>query len=217
MSEKSLTIQVDGALLTATEGDILLKVCLQNGVYIPNLCYLEGIDPLPVSCRLCFVEIEGAAQPQPSCSIRVREGLVARTDTPQVRRLQRAGLKLLLSTHHVNCKSCPANRKCALQDMARFLKVGLKSKTVYLKDPPIRSEHPYLDYHVNRCVLCGRCVEICRTRQRRPELTFSKRGFETTIGFYGHNFIESPDFATYQACVQACPVGALVLKGSDLK
>jgi NADH dehydrogenase/NADH:ubiquinone oxidoreductase subunit G len=212
VSEKTVSIQVDGKPLTAGEGEVLLKVCLDNGIYIPHLCYLEGIDPLPVSCRLCFVEIDGQDRPAPSCRISVKEGLVVQTDTPGVRRLQRTGLKLLLSTHHVDCKNCPANRKCALQDMARFLKVGLKSKTAYLKDPPVRSDHPHLDYYVNRCVLCGRCVEICRTRQQHPELTFIKRGFETVIGFFGHNAAKSPDWATYGACIEACPVGALLMK-----
>ncbi len=212
MSGKAVSLQVDGKILNAREGDVLLKACLENDIYIPNLCYLEGIDPLPVSCRLCFVEIEGFGQPVPSCSISVRENLIVQTDTPRVRRLQRTGLKLLLSTHHVDCKNCPANRKCALQDMARFLKVGLKSKTAYLKEQAVRSEHPHLDYYVNRCVLCGRCVEICRTRQPHPELTFIKRGFETVIGFYGPNPAEASDQETYRACVEACPVAALVMK-----
>ncbi len=215
MSENRITIFVDGKALKAREGEPLLKACLAGGIFIPNLCYMEGIDPLPVSCRLCFVAVEGRAQPVPSCSIPVREGLVVHTDTPEVRRLQRQGLRLLLSTHHVECARCPANRHCALQDMTRFLKVGLKPKTVYLKAPPVRSEHPFLDYHVNRCVLCGRCVEICKARQDRPELTFIKRGFDTTLGFFPGGASNPQDLKTYRACVEACPVGALVLKDSN--
>jgi len=212
VTETIVSLQVDGKLLTARSGDVLLKVCLENGIYVPHLCYMEGIDPLPVSCRLCFVDVEGFEQPVPSCSITVQEGMVVQTDTHRVRRVQRTGLKLLLSTHHVDCKNCPANRNCALQDMARFLKVGLKSKTVYLKDPPDRSEHPHLDYHVNRCVLCGRCVALAGMRQRRPELAFIRRGFDTVIGFYTRASADASDWETYHNCAEACPVGALVLK-----
>ncbi len=214
MNEKSVSIQVDGRRLRVREKMPLLKACLENGIYIPNLCYLEGLDPVPVSCRLCFVEIEGEERPVPSCSVSVREGLVVRTDTPGVRRLQRTGLRLMLSAHHVDCKNCPANRRCALQDMARFLKVPLKPKAVYLKKPSIVSEHPCLDHYPNRCVLCGRCVAVCRIRQQRPELTFVKRGFETAVGGFGYTPANPPDLETCQACVQACPVGALVLKGT---
>jgi NADH dehydrogenase/NADH:ubiquinone oxidoreductase subunit G len=54
---------VDNKELEAKQGTTLLKACLDNQIYIPNLCYLEGIDPPSVSCRMCFVEIEGERQP----------------------------------------------------------------------------------------------------------------------------------------------------------
>ena len=31
----------------------LLKACLDNDLYIPNLCYMEGVDVHSASCRLC--------------------------------------------------------------------------------------------------------------------------------------------------------------------
>jgi len=144
----------------------------------------------------------------------VQAAMVVRTDTPAVRRLQRTALKLLLSVHDVDCRNCPANRKCTLQHLARFLKVGLKSKGLRhrLKEPPIDDRHPCLDYFPNRCVLCGRCVAVCRRASDRPELTFAKRGFDTVVSFFGRTDSARHDCATCRACIDTCPVAALALK-----
>jgi len=205
---------VDSKEIEAKQGTTLLKACLDNDIYIPNLCYLDGMDPPSVSCRMCFVEIEGERQPVPSCTVLVKDGMVVNTDTPGVRQLQRTALRLLLSVHHVDCKNCQANKKCELQRMAKFLKVGLKPKGlgIHLKEMEIDRSHPFLDYYPNRCVLCGKCVHVCRERNGQSALTFSKRGFDTVISFYGVTDLSTLECETCHACIDICPVGALAIK-----
>ena len=209
-----ITLRIDDQQIEVAEGTNLLHACLANDIYIPNLCYLEGMKHPPVSCRLCFVEIEGRQHPVSSCSVWVDEALVVHTDTPAVRQLQKTALQLLLSVHEVDCKNCPANRTCALQDMARFLNVALKSKSFgrLLKETRIDERHPCLDYYPNRCVLCGKCVYVCRQHQNRVGLTFARRGIETIISFYGRPHSEPPPCDSCQACVDVCPVAALLAK-----
>ena len=192
----------------------MLEACQQNDIYIPNLCYLEGMDHPPASCRLCFVEIEGDVHPAPSCAVRVSDDMRVRTDTPRVRRLQISALQLLLSVHKVDCRNCPANRNCALQDMAKFLNTALKAKRLdrFIKDIEVDPHHPFLDYYPNRCVLCGRCVYVCRHQQKQTELTFAKRGFDTVIGFFGNPQATPPSCDVCRACVEVCPVAALLPK-----
>ena len=213
-----INLIVDGKEIQAREGATLLQVCLENDIYIPNLCYLPEMEHPPASCRLCFVEIEGEEEPVASCTIQVREGLVVHTDTPLVRRLQRSALRLLLSVHEVDCAHCPVNKKCELQNMAKFLKVGLKTKGLekFLKEPHLEEQHPVLNHYPNRCVLCGKCVFLSQKGDGKPFLTFAKRGFETIISFHGEG--DSPRLAdeTFMACVKVCPVGAITLKGSDI-
>ena len=210
-----VTISVDDKLIQVEKDTNLLKACLDNGIYIPNLCYLEGFEPA-ASCRLCFVDIEGEDNPVTACSVTVKSDLIIRTDTPGVIQLRETALQLLLSVHHVDCKNCPANKKCALQDLAKYLKVGLKQNrfTHSLKSPEIDSSHPLLNYYPNRCVLCGKCVRVCRTHSGWGELTFARRGFDTVIGFFGNTELAATSGIDFQRCVDICPVGALVMKSS---
>jgi bidirectional [NiFe] hydrogenase diaphorase subunit len=207
-----VTLVVDNKKIDLNAGTNLLEACLGNDIYIPNLCYIEKMPHPPASCRLCFVEIEGQDDPTPACTVQIGADMVVRTNTPRVRRLQQTALQLLLSVHHIDCKNCPANRKCALQDMAKFLKTGLKHKhlDLLLKSTPIDQGHPCLDYYPNRCVLCGRCVYICSDRQNRTHLTFAKRGVDTIIGFFDTPGSKPPSCDDCRACAEVCPVAALI-------
>jgi bidirectional [NiFe] hydrogenase diaphorase subunit len=207
-----IKLTIDNQEIQAEANATLLQVCLDHDIYIPNLCHLSGVEIPSASCRLCFVEIEGEPAPVTSCTVKVKEGMVVKTDTPAVRHLQRVSLELLLSVHHVDCAHCPANKKCELQKMAKVLKVGLKTKRFdkYLKEPEIDQTHPYLDYYPNRCVLCGRCVAVCKGKHDRPFLTFAKRGLDTVISFYGEENVTNEPCVQCLACIEVCPVSALV-------
>jgi bidirectional [NiFe] hydrogenase diaphorase subunit len=204
-------LTVDEKRIEAEKGANLLQVCIENGIYIPNLCYLRELPEPHASCRLCFVALEGAPGPVPACTLAAEDGMEVRTDTADVRALQKAALRLLLSVHRVECARCPANRRCELQRIARFLKVGLKSSGLEqrFKEPEVVQEHPSIDHYPNRCVLCARCVRICLSEKGLPMMTLARRGFGTVISFFGRdNREESCD--SCRACVKTCPVGALI-------
>jgi predicted molibdopterin-dependent oxidoreductase YjgC len=209
-----IALRIDDQRVEVAQGTNLLEAALGNGIYIPNLCYIEGMEHPPASCRLCFVEIEGTDNIVLSCSVRVDREMGVNTDTPRVRRLQKTALQLLLSVHDVDCKNCPANRNCALQEMAKFLNVALRSKSFgrLLKEVRIDERHPFFDYYPNRCVLCGKCVYVCRQHQNRVGLTFAKRGIDTVVNFYDPPQAEAPFCDSCRACVEICPVAALLAK-----
>ena len=209
-----VTLLVDDKEIEAKNKTNLLQACLDNNIYIPHLCYLENMGTPSASCRMCFVEIEGEDKPTTSCTTMVKDHMVVKTDTPAVRQLQRTALRLLLSAHNIDCKNCHANKACGLQNIAKFLNVSLKSKPLdrYLKDTDIDLDHPYLNYYPNRCVLCGKCLHVCRNQHGQSVLTFANRGFNTAISFYASKDAPSSFCEDCTLCVDICPVGALILK-----
>jgi len=212
MSTVSLTI--DGQKVTASEGTKVLWAALDNGIYIPNLCALHDRAEPAASCRLCFVEIEGYRRPVTACTETVEEGMVVNTKGADALRLARTGFELLMASHPVDCAHCTANGACELQTIARHLRVRLKPKRFkkLLKELPIDSSSSVLEYDPNKCVLCGRCVWICRERLGIGALGFAHRGFKRVVTTFGDAPIEESGCAGCAECVLACPTGALTLK-----
>jgi len=175
------------------------------------------MDNPPGSCRLCFVEIEGYSQPVPSCTEKVKKGMVVRTNTEHIRRLQRTAFELLLSVHHVDCRHCPANKKCELQRISKFLHFGLKTKRIeqLKRDVGQEQDHPLLEYYPYRCVLCGKCVFVCKQNNGQPLLSLAKRGLDTTVSFFGEENIAKDRCKNCYACVEICPVSALLIRNNS--
>jgi NADH dehydrogenase/NADH:ubiquinone oxidoreductase subunit G len=208
-------ITVDGKTIEVEEGQTVLETCLKNGIYIPHLCYFEGMSRPPASCRLCFVEIEGRNTPVTSCNTQVAPGLVVRTDGEAVRRLQRTALRLLLSVHKSECKQCPSNRRCPLQQMARFLGVRLRPRRLehIEREKPKLGESGLFEYIPERCVLCGKCIHVCEQQSSKPLLTFARRGFDTVVASFAQDGLQASDGCRLcRACVEICPVSALFFK-----
>ena len=55
-----INLTINGMEIQAQEGQTILKAARENGIHIPTLCFLEGINEIG-SCRICVVEIEGRA------------------------------------------------------------------------------------------------------------------------------------------------------------
>lgn len=202
-----MKIVIDGRELQAQHGEKVLEVALREGIFIPHLCYLSRLDDSFGACRLCLVEVEGRRGPLTSCTLPADDGMVIRTDTPLVRRLQRSALRLLISAHQVDCKNCYANKRCRLQTLARHLSVGLKVsglRELSSRDP-LDTTLQRVYYDPNKCVLCGACVRISASLGLGA-FHFSQRGFRTRIAVFPRP--EHPEIL--DQCMDACPVGALI-------
>ena len=213
---KTISLVIDNQKVSAPEGEVLLWVALENGFYIPHVCALKERAFPFAGCRLCFVEIEGYPEPVTACTEAVREGMVVKTKTEKVLRLQRTAFELILSNHHVDCGHCGKNKKCELQKIAAHLKVKLKSKRFRLipKNLPLDDSHPLFTYDPNKCVLCGRCVWVCREQQKVGLLNFAYRGFNMLVTTFEDPLAMGTTCTCTRCrkCVETCPVGALLFK-----
>jgi bidirectional [NiFe] hydrogenase diaphorase subunit len=207
-----VSLVVDGKSLQAEEGKSLLQVCLENDIYIPNLCYLKEMENPTGSCRLCLVEMEGATKPLTSCMVKVREGMVVRTDTPTVRQLQRIDFQMLMAAHHMDCKNCLSKRRCELQKIAKLLGVRLKdTKFEQLERLNLAViKHPSFDMLPARCILCRKCLFVCGQRNPEPLLKLARKGFQHVIELACEADQENLPCKDCQACVKICPVSAIV-------
>lgn len=209
-----VSFEVDGKTIEAEEGARLLPVLLEAGFDIPNLCHLPGVEPPHGGCRLCWVEVEGKPAPVTSCTKRVRAGMVVRTRTPAVDRLVGAAFAQLMSVHRLDCKQCPANRNCALQDIARSRKLPLKPRGLPIVDPglPVDESRPELGLDPNHCVLCGKCVHVCTHEVKKGILAIIRRGLASTISTFDGQPLADQGCEGCTRCAEVCPVGAIYLR-----
>jgi bidirectional [NiFe] hydrogenase diaphorase subunit len=211
---KKVTLTIDGKEIKARDGEKLLWAALDNGIYIPNLCAIRERHEPSAACRLCWVEIEGIKGPVTACTREVEEGMVVNTRGEKALELARAGFELLMASHPVDCAHCLANGNCELQKIAKHLKTSLKTKRFrkLLRDLPIDDSNPLFVYDPNKCVLCGRCVWVCRRDVKSGLLGFAHRGFERVLTTFEDEPIGENRCIECSRCVEVCPTGALSFK-----
>jgi bidirectional [NiFe] hydrogenase diaphorase subunit len=211
---KTVSLIINGKEVKARHGEKVLWAALDSGIYIPNLCALRDASESAASCRLCWVEVEGKSQPVTACTETVEEGMVVNTRGAGALRLARTALELLLASNVVDCAHCPASGSCELQKIAAHLNVKLKTKRFrkILRNLPVDSSSPAFTYDPNKCVLCGRCIWVCRQRLGIGALGFARRGFSRRVTTFGDEPIGEARCEGCGDCVTACPTGALCFK-----
>lgn len=212
-----VTFSIDGQTITAPEGQKILWAAEAAGIFIPHLCAHPDRDPPFGACRLCFVEIQGRRAPVTACTEPVAPDLVIQTRSERVERLVRSGFQMLLATHDLDCKSCPAKHRCGLRLIARRRRIGLRSGTPPPTSSglPVDESHPLLGLDPNRCILCGLCVWLCEEVVGSGLLGFAHRGMATRISTFDGQPLKMHDCGTHADCARCadiCPTGALYLK-----
>lgn len=147
-----INLKINGLQVAVEKGSTLLEAAEFLGFPVPTLCHLEGLTPYG-ACRLCVVEIgEGPkAKLVSSCTYPAEESLVVRTASSRVVRARRMVLELLLA-------SCPQSK--VIQDLASAHEVRRQRFRQEQED----------------CILCGRCVRICKEQMVAGAIGFSGRG-----------------------------------------
>jgi bidirectional [NiFe] hydrogenase diaphorase subunit len=209
-----VTITVDGRKIEAEAGGRLLWALLDAGIWVPNLCAMREREPPDGGCRLCWVEVEGKKRPVTSCTQPVFDKMVVRTRTPAVDRLVRAAFEMLLSTHRLDCKDCPGNRRCVLQEIAKKRKLPLRGRRLKKIEPdfPVDESRPDLGMNPNHCVLCGNCVYVCNHEVKKGVLDIARRGIESVISTFDGEPLCEQDCGDCTRCAEVCPVGAIYLR-----
>lgn len=210
---KMINLTINGSPVTVPEGSTILQAAKLVNVHIPTLCYLSlpdfGITNQTASCRVCMVEVEGRPALVPSCSDKVTEGMVVRTDTIRAMTGRRMAVELMLSNHPKECLICPKNLDCDLQALANELGVRDIKWAGYQMDYPKDTSSLSIVKDPNKCVMCRRCETMCNDVQTCNILSGQNRGFDAFVGpAFNLPMVETS--CTYCGqCVAVCPTAAL--------
>ncbi len=198
---------IDGKQISVKENTTIMEAAAQNGIPIPKLCYLKGINEI-AACRVCVVELEGKEKLITSCNNVAEEGMVIYTNSPKVRRHRRTNVELILSQHDCQCVSCARSGNCSLQAVANDLNILDNPYKKVLEKQPWDLSFPLIR-DSSKCIKCMRCVQVCEKIQGLGVWDVEGTGSRTTVNVSGHRRIQEADCALCGQCITHCPVGAL--------
>jgi formate dehydrogenase alpha subunit len=207
--KKMFTVTVDGKQVVVPEGTPVFDAVKKTGVELPAMCYHYAFSPFG-SCGICLVEVEGKSNNVRSCTAKVADGMVVRTQTEKMIEARKTAVEKWLIIHPLDCPVCDADGKCELQDLTYELGVYDIKKGVR-KQVPEDTRSPVLDFNMERCILCGQCINVCKEVQEIDALAFYKKDGKTLVG--AHEGVPL-DCEFCGDCLAVCPVGAITSRFS---
>ena len=201
-------LKINNIPVEVEEGTTVLEAARKAGINIPTLCYLKDINEIG-ACRICVVEVKGARSLVAACVYPVNEGMEVFTNTEKVRKSRKTTLELLLSNHKRECLSCVRSTNCELQKLSNEYGCDENrfkgEKFAYEED----TSTSYLIRDNEKCILCRRCVAVCRKVQQVGVIAPVRRGFATHIGSAFEEPLADASCVACGQCIAVCPVGAL--------
>lgn len=201
-------VTIDGISLYVPENYTILQAAKEVNINIPTLCFLKDINEIGC-CRMCLVEVKGAKSLQAACVYPVSDGMEVLTHTPKVMEARKVNLELILSNHNSRCQTCSRSwMDCELQALANKLSVETVRFEGEKKLLPL-DIGPSIVRDPNKCILCRRCVSVCKNVQTVGVIDLVNRGFNTRVAPpFGMSLSDTPCVNCGQ-CINVCPVNAL--------
>jgi NADH-quinone oxidoreductase subunit G len=215
-----MKVTIDGIEIDVPKGTTILQAARMIGPEVapPAMCYHSKLKTSGGYCRTCIVKVTqgSAANPTPmpkpvaSCRTEVMEGMVVENFiNPEVLEARKGVVEFLLINHPLDCPVCDQAGECKLQDL------GYENGSANTRYEFKRREYEMIDIgdkiklHMNRCILCYRCVKTADQITNDRVHGVMSRGDASEISTYIENIIDN-DFSGN--VIDVCPVGALTDK-----
>jgi len=199
-----VNIVVNGKQYSVSQGKKLIDVLEEVGVQIPNFCHDTRIVQKDESCGICSVEVDG--EMKKACEIETQTGMVVETHTDAVTAKRRGILKEIVEDHPLDCLGCTKSGECRLQEYCYEYNVEQTSNACG-EDLTADSSNPFFTIDSNKCISCGKCVNVCETLQCNDILKLDPLTKKVVV--QGEGIIDESKCAFCGNCVSVCPVGAL--------
>ena len=219
------TVTIDNHTIEVEEGTTILQAArlIGGAVVPPAMCYYSKLKDSGGKCRTCLVKVaQGSAKdPRPmpklvaSCRTPVMDGMVVQNITsPEVIETRKAIVEFLLINHPLDCPVCDQAGECDLQNLSydngneasRFEESKRTFEVIDIGDK--------IQLHMNRCILCYRCVYTADQLTDKRSHGILYRGDVSEISTYIQTDIGN-DFSGN--IIDVCPVGALTDKAFRFK
>lgn len=217
MSEQLFTVTIDNITVQVAPGTTILQAARSIGgdVTPPAMCYYSKLKGSGGKCRTCLVEVSkgSSADPRPmpklvaSCRTTVMDGMEVKNITSEkVIDARKGVVEFLLLNHPLDCPVCDQAGECHLQDLgyehgAEGTRYEFKRRTFDRHDLG-----PYIQLHMNRCILCYRCVFTAdQVTDKRVHGVLS-RGDHAEIATHIEKALDNDFIGNV---IDVCPVGAL--------
>ncbi len=228
-----VTLHIDGREIKAKEGEFILNIARANDIFIPAICYLTRCSPT-LACRLCLVDIDGKRAY--SCNAKAKDGMNITTHNEEIQEERKAIMEVYDINHPLQCGVCDQSGECELQNYTLELKVDSQSYSIKDTFKPAQ-DWGIIHYDPALCIVCERCVSVCKDMIGDAALKTVKRNGEeinpkfkesmpkdsyaiwnkmnkNLIGTVSGDKLDCSDCAE---CVSVCPVGALVTNDFQYK
>lgn len=209
----TIKIRIDGLEVAGQKGSTILEAAERAGIQIPTLCHHPDLLPSG-SCRICVVEVEGSNRLIGSCHTPIEPGMMIQTRSPKVLAARKATVELLIAGHTGPCvNDCHASQ-CELHKLASDLQVGaprfLMRKPRYCMP---EDDNPYVKRDMAKCILCSRCVSVCRDLAKNNLFSTAYRGFRSKVVVDFDGSLDKEICRDCLLCIDYCPTSALARTG----
>jgi len=224
---KLVTINIDGKEIETEEGTFILNAARANDIFVPAICYLTRCSPT-LACRICLVEADG--KQVYACNAKAKDGMQITTSTENIELERRAIMEVYDVNHPLQCGVCDQSGECELQNYTLELGVDSQSYTVPDVARPVL-DWGHIHYDAGLCIVCERCVTVCKDMIGDNSLKTIPRGGEgitddqkesmpkdayamwnklnkSIIGLTAGG--DMLDCTSCGECAAVCPVGALI-------
>ncbi|MDR3289558.1 MAG: (2Fe-2S)-binding protein, partial [Peptococcaceae bacterium] len=205
----TVKVKVNGLEVECPSGSTVLEAARLAGYTIPTLCYMKEINAIG-ACRICVTEVSGARGLVAACVYPVAEGMEINTKSKKAYDARKRTLELILSNHRMECLTCARNQKCELQTLAKEYGID-KVRFGAPEDnaPQFECSTPHLVRDNSKCILCRRCIAVCKNNQGVAVIGANDRGFNTHIGAAFDRNLGEVACINCGQCIAVCPTGAL--------